>query len=350
MLLNSIYLVTVALAGTQVIHAQPTCAGGFPSNDLCLERLEVDIDETHGFAECENALKRVQDTAVYQQIRDAADAASGSQALSYFMGRLRRIPNEDFTEFCTYYRTDLRPCLSSQVESFVKQVETDNPCCANSNLNELAEAVLGKSATALLEFGLDAVDDLVCNLRIPKSVVESKPTCGYTLVQGMQAFTQAELIDHVKDLVEIPHDQTCAAFNGDIYTNTRGKLMRLMVASPLGNCATGLDKIFTMAKNMYEALQTSSEGVAETILSEIRAVVGNGISQALRPGECYAPELDELLSAKDADMVGDVCINVPSGFSEQCGFETEVGPIGGASSISLFTSWSALMLTMYYAF
>ena len=201
----------------------------------------------------------------------------------------------------------------------------------------------------LLEFGFDAFDDLVCNLRLPGSGVESKQTCGYTLVRGMQAFNEAELVDYVKDLVEIPHDQTCAAFSGDTYTNTRGKSMRLMAASPLANCATGLDKIFTTANSMYEALETSSEGVAETILAEIRAVVGNGISQALRPGECYEPPLDEWLYTTEADLVGDVCINAPSGFSEQCGFETEVGPDGGASSILLFSSWSALLLTMYYA-
>ena len=80
MLLNSVYLFTAALAGTQVIHAQRTCSrGSIPTNDLCLGRLNVDIDETHGFAECENALQRVLDTALYQQIRNATDAASGNQ-------------------------------------------------------------------------------------------------------------------------------------------------------------------------------------------------------------------------------------------------------------------------------
>ena len=341
--------------GTLLLHVEgQVCTTGQANDESCFESL-ANIGQSTAplMNQCADVIREAQNTDLVKKLQ-AAQGQSGT------LSQVLQIPDSDYVSFCSFFQTQVRPCFISSFDAWLESLNA-NPCCANTDLNEVVGRLLGKTLEEIFDFVVDTSVDLLCNKRTPDFGVETEQTCGYTMVQGLGGVASIDdLAEQAKALLEIPHDQTCAAFTGEEYVNTRGLAMSLMVESPLGNCATAFDNIFTFMEEWYEALKNSSDTVAKTLLTLNNGTLEEALSDTFAPGECFdVSDLTDPFSPTGNTSnvttttittttigfeTGDICVNLPTGFSEDCGFEeVEATAEGAAATLSLLTTWFTII-------
>jgi len=165
-------------------------------------------------------------------------------------GNIPDLPEDIFEEMCSKmdgFATCNRDVILPKFINFLNNDEYSG-CCVGVDKTEEGKQVIS-FVTELVE----VIDSLLCDIRQPLDG-EKPQTCGFTLMQGIND-PSADFVTNILPWLQIPANQTCSAFAGESFTNTKGETSFLFPSSPLRNCATGHDKLFSLIKSTYGRLE-----------------------------------------------------------------------------------------------
>lgn len=278
-----------------------------------LEQIEKD-------PKCSKAAPYLRDSDLLEtlpEIQAFKRAIKGVETVREVAANSGAIPNEEYTKVCDLLHNDVKECFFNVVLPVVlDSISTKGGDCCATFADQVKENY-GLNITETAREAYNIADSLVCDTRRPEGDREQEQTCAYTLVQGAVASSAAEMLSNIKPLFQIPSaTAACDAFNGKSFSNGLQKPQILFPLSPLRECGRGYAQLFAFAEKLYE-LSKENEKLnrilvsAKDSLKNERGVVYE-FDDVFSDGTCV-----ELKGFEEEDL-SDMCVNLPSGFSDKC--------------------------------
>jgi len=285
--------------------------------DEAKEKYELLENEMRNNVKCKylRAIWDGNDSEISVELKDLAEQLSNMDDPIDSLTWLNKQPEQSYINVCLEIE-ELNSCLIDGmlpiVADFEKTVQEDE-CCAAAIESLTIE---GYSIVERIELIIEEIPKLFCLDRIPDDNVQEKQNCGYTIIQSMFPPAYDDILDNLKTLVQIPNDQVCKAFNGEIFYDTNGRKSFLTINLPIGSCSSAFDTIFSTMRAFF--LDESEDNSLKDVITELIGddfynYIENEIgplSDLFNDDGCSVIELPEGL--------GSICVNLPTYFSFEC--------------------------------
>ena len=310
-----------------------------PSNMRCFQSL---LNGMSGPGDIENLISGPHCSAVQAYISGSnmetlMDAIDAADTVNDFVNWLLDVPESEYEEFCSMYTEEIVTCVVDeilpQVAPLLKGMTWG--CCENlwTTLGEFTNLQLEQE---IKEY-MNIVGELVCAKREIGFGVETEQLCGYTAVHAMFDADSNEdsMMTMMNEMMQIPNNVACDAFNGNSYANTNGTQHTMVNAESMGSCSIAIDHLFSRFRGTAKIVSNHVRKILTSMFTD-----GDCFSIAELLGEEYAYLDMSLLGGKDSTLAHEkVCFHVPNAFSSECGYEAEsdIVPIFTTSESS--TGW-----------
>lgn len=227
-------------------------------------------------------------------------------------------------QMCSHMKKGI-DCVGTAM-SFIQsklQSESVSSCCAPAVLT--VQQALGAEVASFVPQMLNHVHTLLCSAHTPGSIMDGSQTCFTTMLRSLFAGINSErdlirIVPKVQALLQMPNDEGCKAYTGDVFTDTSGEENSALVSNPIDICSKNIDTLVSAIKDI-PVLQDVV--LVQDLLADGKFLDGNSLHSSVMEMAAGSDDPSAVyLTFASTILLKGKKLHIANGFSGSCSYSS----------------------------